>query len=191
MDVATTEPPVPVGTPHCLVCGEPVEDDVMCCPRCDTPHHGECWDYNCGCAVYGCREASLRLGRCTMCDRPVTNAVRVPSVELVTYDRTGKAPLSPSLCAECSEAKILSGGRVPATAAAIVVVGCGAVLTLLGEHSLTRLGSWGALGVGLGALAGIMWLLSSLVTEMGRNAGDLPMPPRLTAKGRRKGDDEA
>jgi hypothetical protein len=124
-----------------------------------------------------------------MCDRVVSDAVRVPSVELVTYDRTGRAPLAPSLCSECSEAKILSGGRVPATAAAIVVVGCGAVLALLAEHSLTRLGSWGVLGVGLGALAGIMWLLSSLVTEMGRNAGDLPVPPRLSGKGRRKGDE--
>jgi len=39
----------------CLVCGEPLGSPVVVCSRCDTPHHRECWDYNEGCAVYGCK----------------------------------------------------------------------------------------------------------------------------------------
>jgi tetratricopeptide (TPR) repeat protein len=58
----------------CPVCGELrkdseevssvslVEESVVLCPRCETWHHKECWDYNDGCAIYGCK-ASLILAR--------------------------------------------------------------------------------------------------------------------------------
>jgi len=35
--------------------------EVIDCPRCDTPHHKECWDYNDGCAVYGCKAAMVAV----------------------------------------------------------------------------------------------------------------------------------
>lgn len=41
--------------PSCPVCGEPAVGG-MSCPVCATQHHGECWEYNRGCSVYGCRE---------------------------------------------------------------------------------------------------------------------------------------
>jgi hypothetical protein len=45
----------------CPVCAcsifEGAEDDpVVWCKRCNTPHHADCWQYNGGCALYGCRE---------------------------------------------------------------------------------------------------------------------------------------
>jgi hypothetical protein len=40
----------------CQVCGEEIGDDMVVCVRCKTPHHGDCWRYNGGCSVYGCRE---------------------------------------------------------------------------------------------------------------------------------------
>ena len=41
---------------RCPVCGCQVEksDASLCCPRCSTPHHRECWDYTGGCAIFGC-----------------------------------------------------------------------------------------------------------------------------------------
>jgi tetratricopeptide (TPR) repeat protein len=48
----------------CPVCGEGFEalESLIRCSRCDTYHHKECWDYNDGCAIYGCK-ASLTLAR--------------------------------------------------------------------------------------------------------------------------------
>ena len=39
-----------------------IDEQVIECPRCETLHHKECWDYNDGCAIYGCK-ASLVLAR--------------------------------------------------------------------------------------------------------------------------------
>lgn len=44
--------------PNCPVCGDVLAETPRCCPRCDTPHHAECWDYLPGCAVFGCADAS-------------------------------------------------------------------------------------------------------------------------------------
>lgn len=38
----------------CPVCGEGLEAGVVECAGCRTPHHGECWEWAGGCAVYGC-----------------------------------------------------------------------------------------------------------------------------------------
>lgn len=44
-------------TAHCLVCGDALAGrPLVCCRRCDTPHHRDCWRYNGSCAVYGCIE---------------------------------------------------------------------------------------------------------------------------------------
>lgn len=40
--------------PACAVCGERVSGQVHRCPRCATPHHRDCWDYQGGCAAFGC-----------------------------------------------------------------------------------------------------------------------------------------
>lgn len=37
----------------CQVCGEEMNEAVIC-RSCLTPHHGDCWAYNGGCAIYGC-----------------------------------------------------------------------------------------------------------------------------------------
>lgn len=42
-------------TPDCPVCGVPLAGPVMRCPRCEAPHHPDCWAYHGGCATYGCR----------------------------------------------------------------------------------------------------------------------------------------
>lgn len=46
----------------CPVCSDVLDADIIKCPRCDTLHHQECWEYNDGCAIYGCK-ASLMLSR--------------------------------------------------------------------------------------------------------------------------------
>ena len=40
----------------CQVCGEMVRlEGAKCCPRCDTAHHHDCWEYMGGCSIYGCK----------------------------------------------------------------------------------------------------------------------------------------
>lgn len=38
----------------CRVCGTGLATQVVGCPRCDTPHHADCWDYAGGCSTYAC-----------------------------------------------------------------------------------------------------------------------------------------
>lgn len=38
----------------CPVCGQAVADEALPCPTCRTPHHGDCWRYFGGCAIFGC-----------------------------------------------------------------------------------------------------------------------------------------
>jgi hypothetical protein len=40
----------------CRVCGTALAPPVVLCPRCETQHHRDCWDYNAGCSTYGCIE---------------------------------------------------------------------------------------------------------------------------------------
>lgn len=42
----------------CNICNAALTGAIVCCPVCDTPYHPDCWDYNKGCAVYGCKAAS-------------------------------------------------------------------------------------------------------------------------------------
>ena len=45
---------------HCQVCGIAIEaGEVTRCSRCGTPHHIDCWNYNGGCAIYGCKQRSV------------------------------------------------------------------------------------------------------------------------------------
>lgn len=44
--------------PDCPVCGASIEVAPRLCPRCDTPHHHDCWEYVPGCAVFACAEGT-------------------------------------------------------------------------------------------------------------------------------------
>jgi len=49
---------------QCPVCGQDVDVAdtavVTVCPRCETPHHRDCWDYTGGCAIFGCKRVPAR-----------------------------------------------------------------------------------------------------------------------------------
>ena len=45
----------------CPVCSTAVEEDRALCSRCRTPHHGDCWKYLGGCAVYACAGRPRRM----------------------------------------------------------------------------------------------------------------------------------
>ena len=49
------------GPGSCPVCSTPVEEDRAVCSRCRTPHHGDCWKYLGGCAVYACAGRPRRM----------------------------------------------------------------------------------------------------------------------------------
>ena len=40
--------------PLCQVCGEAIEDDVIYCTKCATPHHRDCWDWVGHCSTFAC-----------------------------------------------------------------------------------------------------------------------------------------
>jgi hypothetical protein len=44
----------------CRVCGEEIQDDLVFCRRCKTPHHRECWQYNGVCSVFACGESQFQ-----------------------------------------------------------------------------------------------------------------------------------
>src|SRR5947209_5209469 len=44
-----------MSTTICKVCGcKILEGSTISCPRCETPHHADCWEYNNGCSVFAC-----------------------------------------------------------------------------------------------------------------------------------------
>lgn len=44
----------------CPICGGRIDDDLVFCSRCKTPHHAECWAYNRVCSTYGCGTTEYR-----------------------------------------------------------------------------------------------------------------------------------
>lgn len=48
------------GTIKCGVCGQGVSGAARVCATCETPHHVDCWTYNEGCSVFGCRASPER-----------------------------------------------------------------------------------------------------------------------------------
>ena len=42
---------------RCPVCGDEITEDFTTCPRCEVPHHRDCWEFSRGCAVYGCKKS--------------------------------------------------------------------------------------------------------------------------------------
>lgn len=39
---------------HCPVCCGDLDQNLVYCARCSTPHHGECWQFTGRCAIYAC-----------------------------------------------------------------------------------------------------------------------------------------
>lgn len=46
--------PVRAAGGECRVCGTGLATQVVGCPRCETPHHADCWEYAGGCSTYAC-----------------------------------------------------------------------------------------------------------------------------------------
>lgn len=40
----------------CPICSGQINDDMVVCVRCKTPHCVDCWEYNGGCATFACAE---------------------------------------------------------------------------------------------------------------------------------------
>ena len=46
---------------HCPICACSIDAEPVLCPRCGTAHHDDCWEYNEGCAVFGCKPSSVTV----------------------------------------------------------------------------------------------------------------------------------
>ena len=42
----------------CQVCGVEIRAAPKLCPRCETPHHADCWEYTGKCSTYACGETA-------------------------------------------------------------------------------------------------------------------------------------
>jgi hypothetical protein len=74
----------------CPVCATPFEGvEARACPRCETPHHADCWEFAGGCAVYGCQvehspdAPSLPLAPSDAVRRPLLLWMRLYRLQLV------------------------------------------------------------------------------------------------------------
>jgi hypothetical protein len=54
---------IPVEETECSVCGDPLQEKIVFCTKCKTPHHLDCWQYFGSCAVYGCGQKKYNLAR--------------------------------------------------------------------------------------------------------------------------------
>ena len=43
----------------CLICGDPISEQLINCRSCRTPHHQECWEYLGQCSTYGCGQTKF------------------------------------------------------------------------------------------------------------------------------------
>ena len=61
---AALAPPRPAATAaaqirpggECQICGSAMEERIVLCAKCRTPHHEECWTFNGSCSTYACKE---------------------------------------------------------------------------------------------------------------------------------------
>ena len=47
----------------CQICGDHLEQAVVLCKACGTPHHKDCWLYYGACSTYGCGQTSFKRSR--------------------------------------------------------------------------------------------------------------------------------
>lgn len=90
-------------TGHCPVCGVHIGAELVACPRCETQHHPDCWEFAGGCAIYGCAPPVITRTAIAVCgtlleERPGA----APADQLVISTKTGRywidplpGPLSP------------------------------------------------------------------------------------------------
>lgn len=61
IEFVATPQPRPVEETECQVCGDPLREKIVYCPKCKTPHHLDCWQYFGSCAIYGCGQKRFSL----------------------------------------------------------------------------------------------------------------------------------
>ncbi len=44
----------------CKICGDSLDEEVVYCRKCETPHHTDCWIFNGECSTYACGERRYR-----------------------------------------------------------------------------------------------------------------------------------
>ncbi len=60
IDFVQTEEATICDEVKCPICSEQIEGVMVVCPRCQTPHCQDCWEYNGQCATYACQETKYR-----------------------------------------------------------------------------------------------------------------------------------
>lgn len=149
---------------RCVVCRNELPADPVLCPRCETPHHADCWEYLGGCAIYGCLKRDPVPARPAAVWRPGERARGALFGALLGYVVTGVT---------FGGFLLLFGGQGMA-APAHLALGAAAVCGALAGASVRdadesgRMLLWGTAGPGFGA-----WLsmIGAVLSE-----GRIPSP---------------
>ena len=179
---ASASGPLELGK-HCGVCQTPIQagEEVGRCPRCDAPHHAECWAENGGCATYACPLGPVTVKEraelpeshwgqeekvCPGCgERIKVAALRCRYCGLVFKDRSPHAE-SPRRISRRVPLVIFLAGILPPTAP--LALAAGGLWALFRRRELRRLVGFDRvlLWVGLGCAA-IMTLILIAVLGLG------------------------
>lgn len=75
----------------CPVCAGAVDErERVFCPRCETPHHRDCYGYNQGCAIFGCNPEQLAT---PLPKKATPGGLPLPLPELARNSRAAQAGL--------------------------------------------------------------------------------------------------
>ena len=97
-----------IETITCPVCGDVDDDTSMSCFLCNTLHHNDCWQFNGGCATFGCKEESIRQNRCTLCGTQETRALDVAQTPIIlkAYEPPRPEIQGSSFCSDCTRDRL-------------------------------------------------------------------------------------
>jgi hypothetical protein len=90
----------------CRVCGTRISTISVSCSDCASPSHADCWKYNGGCPIYGCRSSPYARTQAAgaqrrAAPRPSATSKPVPRIRTVPARRAGGVDLVCNRVCEC------------------------------------------------------------------------------------------
>ena len=129
--------------PVCPYCRGPIvspPDEQVVCDGCDTPHHRDCFEENCGCTVFGCRCAPADEPKVHVSQPEFTNVQRPtgqqsPFVRSLSYSTIGLTQAAPAGVSSSQIIPTAAGNGFEHYKSKMTFVLLGVLLGALGAHN--------------------------------------------------------